>query len=196
MIELDKTSPEKNGNPVGAAHYVVLFAALGLVAAGLCLAAGSRVRQKERAAAEENAFIDSLHVFPEVDFVDSLYARVELKKYDNEAGSPRDVYYYAVDSAGRATDEVVHETHFYDNEQKYIDGNIKSDKRDGLWYAYYPDGTVQTMAYYKDGKENGRYTVFYPDGKVRYTGLYKYGEKIGEWRFYNADGTVNHKEDY
>ena len=142
----------------------------------------------------EQAFTDSLYVFPPVIFTDSRYCRVVTSEYDD--GSPKVVLYYMWDEYGKPTDNVVHETHYYENQQKYIDGNRKGDNRDGLWYAYFPDGTVQTKGYYEDGKENGRYTVYYSNGNVRYTGLYKYGVKIGEWYYYNEDSTLSKVEKF
>ena len=149
----------------------------------------SNHNRKDQYVNSEQAFIDSLHIFPPINFVDSLYCRVVKLEYED--GSPKIVFYYMWDKYGKRTDDVVHETHYYENKQKFIDGNRKGDNRDGLWYAYFPDGTVQTKAYYEDGKENGRYTVYYSNGNVRYTGLYKYGVKIGKWYFYNEDGTLS-----
>ena len=115
-----------------------------------------------------------------------------MKRYEDE--SPKVVVYYVLDSLGNLTEEIAHETHFYENHQKYIDGNSDGQNRDGLWYAYFPDGTVQTKAFYVNGKEDGRYTVYYSNGNVRYTGFYKNGTKTGEWRFYSEDGTLERTE--
>ncbi len=196
MSNQDNNFPERQKSSIKTIDIVLLVLGLGFLAAGLIFTSIKGCENKKQKLAEEQSFIDSLHIFPEIDFVDSVYARVEHKTYDNELGTPRDVYYYAIDSNGRATSEVVHETHYYENEQKYIDGNIKSNQREGLWYAYFPDGTVQTKANYKNGKEEGRYTVFYSNGNVRYTGVYKDGVKIGEWKFYNEDGTLERSENY
>ena len=179
---------EKETKPFGTLHIVLLVLAFGFLAAALAFLAVSNHNRKAKAIADERAFIDSLHVFPPIEFADSLYGRVEMKHYEDE--SPKVVVYYVLDSLGNLTGEVAHETHFYENHQKYIDGNRDGEHRDGLWYAYFPDGTVQTKAYYADGKENGRYTVYYSNGNVRYTGVYNYGVKTGEWRFYNEDGTL------
>ena len=119
---------------------------------------------------------------------------MELKRYEDE--SPKVVVYYELDSLGNPTDVVAHETHYYENHQKYIDGNRDGANREGLWYAYFPDGTVQTKATYKDGKPQGRYTVYYSNGNVRYTGVYENGTQVGEWRFYNEDGTLSHTQSY
>lgn len=185
---------EKETKPFGTQHIVLLIVAFGLLAAALAFLAITNHNQKKQAIADEQAFLDSLHVFPPIDFVDSLYGRVEMKRYEDE--SPKVVVYYVLDSLGNPTDEIAHETHFYENKQKYIDGNRDGDNRDGLWYAYFPDGTVQTKAFYENGKEEGRYTVYYSNGNVRYTGVYNHGVKTGEWRFYNEDGTLARTQTY
>lgn len=170
-------------------HVVALCLLLLLIIAGLVYAAISSKNTRQSKIDEEKAFIDSLHEFPEIEFADSLYANLIIAKYEND--NPKVIYYFAVDSLGNPTEERVHETHLYENQQKYVEGNLKSDNREGLWYAYYPDGTVQTKAFYVDGKEEGRYTVFFPNGNVRYTGEYKSGRRVGEWRFYNEDGELS-----
>ena len=180
---------EKETKPFGTVHIVLLIVLFGLLAAALAFLALSNKNEKRQAADAEQAFLDSLHVFPPIDFADSLYGRVELKHYEDE--SPKVVVYYELDSLGNPTGDVAHETHYYENHQKYIDGN-----RDGLWYAYHPDGTVQTMAHYVDGKPHGRYVVYYSNGNVRYTGIYEHGRQTGEWRFYNEDGTLNRTQTY
>lgn len=185
---------EKETRPFGTLHIVLICLAFGALAVALTFLAVSNSKQKQKNVDAEQAFIDSLHVFPPVDFVDSLYNRVVLKKYEDD--NPKVVVYYVPDSAGNPTSEVAHETHYYENQQKYIDGNVHENNRDGLWYAYFPDGTVQTKAYYVDGKEEGRYTVFYSNGNVRYTGEYKNGRQVGEWRFYNEDGTLGRVQNF
>lgn len=189
-----KKDMEKETKPFGTVHIVLLVVLFGLLAAALAFLAISNKNEKRQAEEAEQAFLDSLHVFPPIDFVDSLYGRVELKHYEDE--SPKVVVYYELDSVGNPTGQIAHETHYYENHQKYIDGNRDGEHRDGLWYAYHPDGTVQTMATYVEGKPHGRYTVYYSNGNVRYTGKYEYGRQTGEWRFYNEDGTLNRTQTY
>jgi antitoxin component YwqK of YwqJK toxin-antitoxin module len=190
MAEEKKTAQK----PFGTVHVVLLCLAFGALAAALAFMAWSNNHLKQKMVDEEQAFMDSLHVFPPIEFVDSLYGRVELKQYEDE--SPKVVVYYVLDSLGNPTTEVAHETHYYENHQKYIDGNRNGETREGLWYAYYPDGTVQTKGFYVNGKEQGRYTVYYSNGNVRYTGVYEEGTQVGEWRFYNEDGTLAKTETY
>lgn len=191
---MEKKTDEMSGRPFGGTHIVLLCVAFGLLGAALAYLAISNHNRQKQAADAEQAFMDSLHVFPPVEFADSLYSRVVLNRYEDD--NPKVVAYYVQDSAGNPTAELAHETHYYENQQKYIDGNVHANNRDGLWYAYYPDGTVQTKAYYVDGKEEGRYTVYYSNGNVRYTGEYLHGRQTGEWRFYSEDGTLERTEAY
>jgi hypothetical protein len=194
LYESRNKDMEKETKPFGTRHIVLLCLAFGALAAALAFLALSNHNQKRQAMDAEQAFLDSLHVFPPIDFADSLYGRVELKRYEDE--SPKVVVYYELDSLGNPTDVVAHETHYYENHQKYIDGNRDGENRDGLWYAYFPDGTVQTKAFYVNGQPQGRYTVYYSNGNVRYTGTYDGGRQVGEWRFYNEDGTLSHTQSY
>lgn len=186
---------KNNTKPFGTLHVVLLCLAFGALAAALAFLALSNRHRQQQALDAEQAFLDSLHVFPPIDFADSLYGRVTLKTYE-ETETPKVVVYYVLDSLGNPTDEVAHETHYYENQQKYIDGNRDGDNRDGLWYAYHPDGTVQTKANYQNGKPQGRYTVYYSNGNVRYTGVYESGCQVGEWRFYNEDGSLDRTQVY
>ncbi len=153
-----------------------------------------RNRNQDGIVQDSQDDLAELHVFPPIDFEDSLYYKKTVVSYDDE--SPRDVFYYEKDSLGQPTDVRVHETHFYEGKKKYIDGNISENQRDGLWYAYHKNGNVQTMAHYKDGKENGRYTVYHENGNVYYTGYYKNGERVGEWRFYDQNEKLVRTENF
>lgn len=156
----------------------------------------SSVPQVENPEVDVN--LSELHNFPPIDFVDSLYYKKVAVSYTSENGdeSPRDVFYYKLDSNGQPTDERVHETHYYPGNRKYIDGNVASDARDGLWYAYHKNGNVQTMAHYKNGVEEGRYVVYYENGAVYYTGMYKAGKRVGIWAFYDEQEQLLRTEDY
>lgn len=185
---------DKETKPFGTLHVVLLCLSFCALAAAMAFLALSNLNQKRQGIMEEQAFMDSLHVFPPIEFADSLYAKVALKRYEDE--TPQIEVYFVKDSAGNPTSEVAHETHYYQNRQKYIDGNRSGETREGLWYAYYPDGTVQTKGFYVNGKENGRYTVYYSNGNVRFTGIYDHGKQVGEWRFYNEDGTLAKTETF
>lgn len=149
---------------------------------------------KKTASGSDEAMVKELHTFPPIEFKDSLYQKKVLEL--NEDETPKVVYYYEKDSLGQPTGIKVHETYLYPGNKTYIEGNVVQEKRDGLWYAYYPDGTVQTMAHYVQGKQHGQYTVYYENGNVRYTGKYDMGKRVGKWNFYEEDGRLSQVMDF
>lgn len=174
---------------------VLLCVVLALI--GVAIAIGIvRYKRNPQTVVEKSrsALLDSLHVFPPLEFADSLYQSRVLMSYDDE--SPRDVYYYEIDSVGNTTQNVVHEKHFYPSHQEYFEGNVHNGKREGLWYAYHPNGNVQTMAYYVNGLEEGRYTVYHPNGAVYYTGEYHQGKCVGKWLFYDENEQLVSEKNY
>lgn len=188
-------SQEENPRSSKRKNLILIIAAVValLVTIGVCVAVHFN-HSKQETVSETKGDLSALHVFPKIDFVDSLYYKKVLVSYENE--SPRDVYYYEKDSLGQPTNKKVHETHYYPGEKKYIDGNVRNDARDGLWYAYHANGNVQTMAHYKNGKEDGRYVVYYENGNVYYTGIYKNGKRVGVWNFYDQDEKLVRTEDF
>lgn len=168
---------------------VAIIAVCALLSAGLViyLIVSHKFTEKAKQS-DKPASTKQLHIFPPVDFTDTAYYK-EIAA-SNEDMTPKVIYYYEKDSTGKPTENKVHETYLYPGNKKYVDGNVAQGERDGLWYAYYPDGTVQTKAYYVNGKQHGQYTVYYENGNVRYEGRYNMGTRIGEWNFYNEDGSI------
>jgi len=106
---------------------------------------------------------------------------------------PQVVFYYKVDEQGNRTQEKVGEAYFYENKQEYVSGGLKDGNRDGKWYAFFRDGSVQTEAFYVDGKEHGAYNVFREDGKPLFKGHYVHGICSGTWYFYDETGKQTKK---
>ena len=107
--------------------------------------------------------------------------------------TPQVVYHYKVDKKGNPTGEKIGESYYYENKQEYIGGGLKDGKREGKWYAFFRDGSVQTEAFYVDGKEHGDYTVYRENGKPIFKGHYDHGICDGTWYFYDEDGTQTKK---
>jgi len=135
-----------------------------------------------------------LHQFPEMTMADSMAMPKITASYEDK--NPKDVYYFALDSLGQPTQDIVYEAHYYPNKEKYFEGNLTPAGREGLWYAYHKNGNVQTMAHYENGKENGQYTVYYENGSVMYTGKYDKGTRIGIWKFYDPEEKLMRTVDY
>jgi antitoxin component YwqK of YwqJK toxin-antitoxin module len=62
--------------------------------------------------------------------------------------------------------------------------------RDGLFVAYYPDGSVKSEGTYVDGLEHGQWRDFLENGRPAAIGEYVNGKEDGAWTFYRDDGSV------
>ena len=102
--------------------------------------------------------------------------------------TPKIVHYYKVDKNGNTTREKIGEAYYYENKQEYVGGGLKDGQRNGKWYAFFRDGSVQTEAYYIDGKEHGDYNVYRENGKPLFKGHYNNGICDGVWYWFNVDG--------
>jgi len=86
---------------------------------------------------------------------------------------------------------------FYPNGALKMEGkNDENGLRNGLWIAYYEDGTKWSESYYVKGKKSGHSLSFYPNGNVRYVGEYLDDEKIGTWKFYDENGDLSNEETF
>ena len=106
---------------------------------------------------------------------------------------PQVVFYYKLDKQGNPTDEKIGEAYYYENKQEYVGGGLKDGIREGKWYAFFRDGSVQTEAFYIDGKEHGAYKVYQENGKPLFKGHYDYGNCDGTWYFYDNEGKLTKK---
>jgi len=102
--------------------------------------------------------------------------------------TPHVVYYYKIDDKGNQTQEKIGEAYYYDNKQEYTGGGMKEGKKDGQWYAFFKDGSVQTEAYYVEGIEHGSYNLYRENGKPLLKGHYDHGICDGTWFYYDESG--------
>lgn len=86
---------------------------------------------------------------------------------------------------------------FYPNGALKIEGkNDEDGQRNGLWIAYYENGTKWSESYYVKGKKSGHSLSFYPNGNVRYVGEYLEDVKTGTWKFYDENGDLTSEETF
>lgn len=131
-----------------------------------------------------------------VDPDDTMPGRVVVAVYADS--TPGIVQYYKLDSAGKLTQELAREVHYYQGKKKYTDCSFTTLKEDSVWravkdgpaFAYHENGVVQTKAFYVNGKEQGEYKVYRDNGKLLYEGSYESGQRVGEWKFYHKNGRV------
>ncbi|MCL2247384.1 MAG: hypothetical protein FWC10_09805 [Lentimicrobiaceae bacterium] len=105
-----------------------------------------------------------------------------------EDETPQVVYFYKIDEKGRQTSEKVGVAEYYPNQQERAGGGLKNGKREGQWYAFFPDGSVQTEAFYINGKEHGAYNVYRENGNPIFKGHYDNGICDGTWYWYDETG--------
>jgi antitoxin component YwqK of YwqJK toxin-antitoxin module len=85
---------------------------------------------------------------------------------------------------------LIHEVVYYENKQKKIEGKYKDEQRDGLWRAWYKNGTIWSEGEYKDGKRNGIGFSYHENGKIYIEGKYQDDIRVGAWRFYDTTGLL------
>jgi hypothetical protein len=110
-----------------------------------------------------------------------------------EDKSPQVVLYYKIDEKGIQTQEQIGVAEFYPDQQERLGGGLKEGKRDGQWYAFFPDGSIQVEAFYIDGIEHGPYVVYRENGNPYYRGHYNHGNCDGTWYWYDETGKQTRK---
>jgi len=107
--------------------------------------------------------------------------------------TPQVVFFYKVDNNGNQTTEKIGVAYYYDNKQEYAGGGLKNGEKDGKWYAFFKDGTVQTDAFYIDGKAHGPYKVYRENGNPHIKGHFDHDICDGTWYFYDETGKLERK---
>lgn len=104
-----------------------------------------------------------------------------------ENGNPKVVKYYQK-KGGEL--ELNKETVYYENQQKKMEGSYKARVRDGMWKAWYEDGTIWSEGEYKDGKRDGLGIAYHENGKKYIEGMYRDDVRVGLWRFFDSTGVM------
>jgi len=106
-----------------------------------------------------------------------------VRTYFSDSITERVVWEYP-----EGNDSVISVSHFYNNKQMQMQGNIVGGVRNGEWVAWDKEGRKMSTGHYVDGFENGLWSVWYPSGQKRYEGMFKDGNRIGLWLFYDQEG--------
>ncbi len=80
------------------------------------------------------------------------------------------------------------------NGKKYAEGNYDHYMLNGIYKAYYFDGSSQSVAYYKNGELDSVYKSYYYGGQLQMQGKYVDGDKEGVWTYYYENGKVSEEE--
>jgi antitoxin component YwqK of YwqJK toxin-antitoxin module len=98
-----------------------------------------------------------------------------------------------VDEMGRKTgywiiDGSMKPTKGYGPRSVIEEGAFVSNKRQGLWKRYYPDGTLKSEITYKNNIPSGPYTTYYSSGVKEEEGNWKMNRNTGEFHRYHPNG--------
>jgi antitoxin component YwqK of YwqJK toxin-antitoxin module len=71
-----------------------------------------------------------------------------------------------------------------------------SEKREGLWTAWYPDGGIRSKGNYLNGYQNGEWEFYAQNGKTEQIGNFRSGVMEGEWRWFGKNSALLRSEIY
>ncbi|MCI5054994.1 MAG: hypothetical protein MRY83_02735 [Flavobacteriales bacterium] len=115
---------------------------------------------------------------------------------------------------GKVVDNVASEFQTESKEEKYPNGNVKSQlnfrngRQHGVSKYFKEDGSVDKVEIYEYGTKlgegkldekgikNGPWKEYYSTGELRAEGTYKGGLRVGVWVFYHLNGKVEQKGKY
>jgi antitoxin component YwqK of YwqJK toxin-antitoxin module len=90
-----------------------------------------------------------------------------------------------------------HETLYWENGKVRVEGSFDAEGlKDGVWTAWYDNGTKWSEGFFKAGKAEGEYKAWHENGQVFYEGKMNADERVGTWRFYTPDGQLNKEIKY
>ena len=92
--------------------------------------------------------------------------------------------------------DCVKEAELYETGAVRMEGEMKGEKRNGEWKAYFPDGRVQSVGTFVNGLRTGKATVWQENGNLLQEGYYKEGQHVGKWKFYDEQGNLLKEVDY
>ena len=74
--------------------------------------------------------------------------------------------------------------------------NLEGVQKHGPWRYYWPNGSLQTLGYYKDGLKEGTFRVWIERGQKIEQGKYKNGAKQGVWRGWHRNGKLKNQTQF
>ena len=83
--------------------------------------------------------------------------------------------------------------YYYDNFQLQSEGNLKDDKKYGLWKFYHENGQLKNEGDYKTGKQHGFNNLYYENGQLKNEGDFKHGKPDGIWKTYYENGQLKNE---
>lgn len=115
-----------------------------------------------------------------------------VQSFDN--GKPQQVQVFELDGDQKVLIETID---YYPNGQVKMKGGVNPEgERNGVWQAWYQDGTIWSEGEFSNGLQHGYRKVYHPNGQLRYEGNYESDKPSGEWIFYNDSGKEINRKQY
>jgi antitoxin component YwqK of YwqJK toxin-antitoxin module len=76
-------------------------------------------------------------------------------------------------------------------EQVIEEGAYISNKKNGLWKRYYPNGKLISEITYANNVPNGPYKTYYKTGILEEQGNWSFNKNIGEFKRYHPNGIIS-----
>ncbi|MBN2682938.1 MAG: toxin-antitoxin system YwqK family antitoxin [Bacteroidales bacterium] len=70
------------------------------------------------------------------------------------------------------------------------EGRYVDSKKQGVWKAYYPDGTIKSEITFVNNKADGYAKFYFDNGKVSEEGIWKGTKWTGDYKFYHKNGQM------
>ena len=74
-------------------------------------------------------------------------------------------------------------TTYHANGHKESEGNLRDNKKHGLWTEWHENGQKQSEGHCKNGKQDGLWTEWDENGQMIAAGYYKNGKELSRKRF-------------
>ena len=84
----------------------------------------------------------------------------------------------------------------YAPDAKVEEGNFISNRKDGLWKKYYPNGKIKSEIEYKNGKPSGKFTTYFDNGQIEEKGTWKTGKFTGGYEMYYSNGQIRTQQTF
>ena len=78
----------------------------------------------------------------------------------------------------------------------YLPGPTVHEALQGPAWHYFPNGTLKSMQYWREGVQQGVFRCWFPSGLLRWDGTYVNGQRDGMYRQYHKGGDIQYEFEY
>ena len=78
----------------------------------------------------------------------------------------------------------------------YLPGPAVHESLHGPEWQYFPNGTLKSMQYWREGSQQGGFRCWYPSGLLRWDGMSVDGQRDGMYRQYHKGGDLQYEYEY